>query len=195
MDEMKFTAILAGLVLAVAQLSAYSDGLPPDKLNNSSVAPAQVADSVGAEVGLWFPDVPGDAEYLIHTIDDVTFIAGVTVNGIKGGADALYFESNCSGQPYIKEVTGSNFYQTRITIPYQETFSLLSEQFGEGISPLYYADSTSNYTAKTVCAALTADGLCNPIPGGCETLNVFPALTWDWSGYVQPFSFKLPSAR
>ena len=101
----------------------------------------------------------------------------------------MYFESNCDGEPFIQEVPGQNFDQTRITVPYQETFSILSEETGEGINPLYYADSTSDYTTKTICAAETSDGVCNSIPG-CESINVYPALTWDWSGYAQPFTLK-----
>jgi hypothetical protein len=159
-------------------------------LHSHGIAPAEVVDSAGAVVGLWFPDILGDDEYLIHTIGSTTFIAEVRNDGIKGDPDAnLYYASDCSGSPFIQEVAGASFYQDRLTIPYQETFSGVDQETGAGISPLYYADSTSDYTAMTVCAYEGPDGVCNSIPG-CESINVYPASSWDWSGYVQPFLFK-----
>lgn len=161
--------------------------------HHPTISPAEVVDSAGAQVGLWFPDILGDDEYLVHTIGKITFIAEVRNTGIKGdpAANLYYASSDCSGSPFIQEVPGTDFAGDlqRLTIPYQETFSGVSQQTGAGTNPLYYADSTSVYRPMTVCAYKSADELCHAIPG-CESINVYPALTWDWSGYVQPFLFK-----
>jgi hypothetical protein len=159
----------------------------------ATISPAKVVDSAGVQVGLWFPDIPGDDEYLVHTIGSITFIAEVRNTGIKGGAGNLYYaSSDCSGSPFIEEVPGEDFDGDlqRLTIPYQETFSLLNMDTGAGTSPLYYADST-DHRVMTVCAYKGPDGDCSPATsGGCETIAVYPALTWDWSRYVLPFLFK-----
>jgi hypothetical protein len=134
--------------------------------------------------------IPGDDEYVARTIGNVTFIAEISDNGIKGDPDTnLYYESDCGGQAYIEEVPGVNFDQQRLTVPYEETYSAEDQDTGAGISPLYYADSTSDYTTLTVCAYQGPDEVCSPIPG-CESINVYPALSWDWSGYTTPFVFK-----
>jgi hypothetical protein len=188
---MKHVANLSAAVLVLTAMPAYSAGSDQAGfLQIHSIAAAEVVDSARTVVGLWFPDVLGDDEYLIHTIGSITFIAEVRDNGIKGDPDAnLYYASDCSGSPFIEEVTGPSFYQDRLTIPYQETFSGIDQETGAGTSPLYYADTTSGYTTTTACAYQGPDQVCSPIPG-CESINAYPALTWDWSGYVQPFLFK-----
>jgi hypothetical protein len=188
---MKQIAKLSAAMLALASITAYAG--EPKYLHfphNSTVAPAEVVDSEGAIVGLWFPDISGDDEYVVHTTGSITFTAEVRNNGIKGNpaANLYYAASDCSGSPFIQEVAGPSFYQNRLTIPYQETFSGFQEETGAGISPLYYADSTTNYSAMTVCSQKGSNQVCAPIP--CESINVYPALTWDWSHYVQPFLFK-----
>jgi hypothetical protein len=189
---MKHIAKLSAAMLALASITAYAgESRQLDFPNNSTIGPAEVVDSAGAILGLWFPDIPGDDEYLVHTIGSITFIAEVRNDGIKGNPAAyLYYSaSDCSGPPFIKVVFGASFYQDRLTIPFQETFSGFEEETGSGTPPLYYADSTSKYSTMTVCSEENPGEDCEAIPG-CESINVYPALTWDWSHYVEPFLFK-----
>jgi hypothetical protein len=188
---MGYIVKLSAAMLVCAAIPAYAGGSGrfgnPVRLGN---LPAEIVDSAGTPVGRWFPDILGDDEYLVHTISGVSFIAEVRNNGIKGDPDSkVYYASDCTGAPFIQEVAGPSFYQDRLTVPYQETFSGFDEETGAGTSPLYYADPTSGYTTMTVCSVEGADQVCNPIPG-CESINAYPALTWDWSGYDQPFLFK-----
>ena len=74
---MKPMVTLSAAILALLQFPTHADILHAAERNHSANAPAEVVDNVGAEVRLWFPDVPGDAEYVVHTIADVTFMAGV----------------------------------------------------------------------------------------------------------------------
>jgi hypothetical protein len=170
---MKRVRKFAGVMLALIAIPAYADSTRQRGYPQNSVSPAEVVDSAGVEVGLWFPDILGDDEYLVRTINGLTFIAEVRTTGIKGNpaASLYYTSSDCSGPPFIQEVPGPSFYQERLTIPFQETFSGFNEETGAGIPPLYYADSTSDYTFISVCSSKDVGQVCNPIPGGCESIN------------------------
>jgi len=152
-------------------------------------APPTVIDSHAKVLGQYSFDPSSNIEYVMIDFEGLDVEAQVGAYSIKGGAEALYFEGTCGGDPYIEADPGSHFQEgTTLAVPYTETFSLIAPNSEEGASPLYYADSSSDYGQVTVCAMETTLGDCEPI-SPCEPINAFPAKAFDWeSQFVTPFA-------
>jgi hypothetical protein len=159
----------------------------------SSLKPALVVDSTGAEVGP-FENI-GGADSALSTIGSNKFALQVNSKGfVATGVTFSFTNSTCTGTPHVQSLTSNSLY---ISYPNTTNSSLAtSENFNGGVagSILYYAEpktsASMTINSISVVASSGKSKVCYPIPATKESVSLVATTDLSKLPFVPPFKLS-----